>query len=193
MTAKRKTESKAVQDARRELGDIARELRPYVARIKAITARLRKAAKTGEVIGTWPDGRRQTVEAWAAGSIAGLVSRDSEGDLADAVTNIAREARRTWREDVVGMIERDNRTAAVCAERRAKVLSLADEIERRQATGLGPGGLLLEFRALTDHPRGKHPDGELGAWPDRERVERLGLTVERFLRIRGEQALPDEG
>lgn len=102
MSNKREPESRAMLEARVELAAIAGELRTIKARAVALERRLRRAARTAEVVGTI-EGKPYTVEVCLAGSIHGEL-HDNEGNLTEAVrvfAHLAHEDHRKWARFVI--------------------------------------------------------------------------------------------
>ena len=94
MAKQREPDSKAVAEARVELAAMTRDLRTIRTRALALSRRLRRAARSGEIVGR-AEGRPYTVEDWCADSLKGLVH---DGGLAEAIHEFANEARSDYRD-----------------------------------------------------------------------------------------------
>ncbi len=89
-------DSKAVAGAREDLAAIVSDLRAIKARVLSVERRLRRAARTGDVVGTRHDNgeppRPYTVEEYLAGCLYGDVY-EVGGNLDTAIKNFADDAR----------------------------------------------------------------------------------------------------
>jgi hypothetical protein len=91
---KRQPDSKAVAEARVELAAITKDLRAVRTRALALSQRLKRAARMGEIIGQ-ADGKPYMVEDWCADSLKGLVH---DGGVDRAIRAFARETRDDYRD-----------------------------------------------------------------------------------------------
>lgn len=102
MSKQREPETQAVLEAKAELGKIVADLRAAKTRAMTLERRLKRAARTGEVVGTI-GGKAYTVEESLAGEIHSNI-HDNDGHLAETIRSLARLARenaRSWARVVV--------------------------------------------------------------------------------------------
>jgi hypothetical protein len=93
--------SPAFERARREVAAIAADLRAARERLQRVVLKLKRAAKSAEVVALHPNGERLTVEAWVAG-LWGITAFEPD-DLQQHIRELSREARRSadyWRREV---------------------------------------------------------------------------------------------
>jgi hypothetical protein len=94
MARKRQPDSKPVAEVRVELAAMTRDLRAIKTRAHALSRRLKRAARTGEIIGR-VKGKPYTVEDWCADGLHGLVE---DLALSEAIRNFANEVHMDYRE-----------------------------------------------------------------------------------------------
>ncbi len=90
----RQPDSKAVAEARAELARLLGDLRGIKSKVLAVSRRMKRAARTGEVIGK-AAGKPYTVEDWLADSFHSLAT---EAALEDAIGEFVHEVRDDPRE-----------------------------------------------------------------------------------------------
>jgi len=142
--------------------------------LRAAAKRLRIAAKTGEVLGTFDDGTPATVERWVAGTFEDLTNCEVSG-LAAILEALGKVDHRA---ELVEELERERRRG----EKAAEVRALADRI---RAAGAGEDLVALRrrFRELTEDPV---PRAARLRDPRPSHLASLGLAAGEFAELRGE-------
>ena len=83
----RKPDSKAVTEARADLAGLLRDLRGIKSKVLVLSRRMKRAAKTGEIIGR-VEGKPYTVEDWLADTFHSLAT---EAALEEAIREFSLE------------------------------------------------------------------------------------------------------